>query len=188
MKKPLSPGIIARLREETRTDHEAIELALDWQARAASRERYAQWLARMHGFHQLWEPAIASALSNPEFFNPRRKLHLLDEDLRALDLDGQAAQHPRPSAIAFATQAEALGSLYVLEGSTLGGQLIARHVRSSLGLEPAYHGSYGSRTGEMWRSFRQYLEEQIAPEDEDATIAAAATTFHDLRVWLTASD
>jgi heme oxygenase len=188
MMKPRSSGIIARLREETRTEHEAIELALDWQTRAASRERYARWLARMHGFHQRWEPAIASALSNPEFFDPRRKLHLLDQDLRTLGLDEPGALHPRLSAITFATQAEALGSLYVLEGSTLGGQLIARHVRSSLGFEPAYHGSYGSRTGEMWRSFRQHLEEQIAPGDEDSTIAAAAKTFHDLRVWLTASD
>lgn len=177
-------GIVARLREETRAEHDAIELALDWEARAASRESYAEWLAQMHGFHRLWEPAIAGALSNPTFFDPRRKLHLLEEDLRTLG----AKPHQGPSAMAFATQAEALGSLYVLEGSTLGGQLIARHVRSSLGFEPAYHGGYGARTGEMWRSFRQRLEAVTAPADEDATIAAAAKTFRDLSGWLTGDD
>ena len=41
---------------------------------------------------------------------------------------------------------EALGCLYVVEGSTLGGQVIARHLRQTLGVDPRCGGSFFART------------------------------------------
>jgi heme oxygenase len=73
----------------------------------------------------------------------------------------------------------------VLEGSTLGGQLIAAHVRTTLGLEPRFHGSYGRDTARQWKEFRAYLDRAIDPPDLAQAIAAANTTFATLRLHLT---
>ena len=44
----------------------------------------------------------------------------------------------------------AFGCLYVMEGATLGGQVIGRHVRQTLGVTPEtggrFHAAYGDRT------------------------------------------
>jgi heme oxygenase len=174
-------GVLARLRDETRDEHEAIEAALDWRARASDAASYRHWIARLHGFHRGWEPAVAAALADPAFFDPRRKLHLLADDLARLG--GCAA--PAAPVAAFATPAEALGSMYVIEGSTLGGQLIARHVRATLGFEPTYHASYGPAAGRMWRGFRARIERDVPAADADVAVASAARTFAHLRDWLT---
>ncbi len=73
-----------------------------------------------------------------------------------------------------------LGSMYVLEGSTLGGQYIARTVEQNLGLAPgegdAYFRGYGDQTMVKWAEFRQVLE--TIPEEHSAiAIDAARVTF-----------
>ena len=50
---------------------------------------------------------------------------------------------------------DAVGCLYVLEGSTLGGQIILRRAAERLGIDADtgagfFHG-YGAQTGAMWR-------------------------------------
>jgi heme oxygenase len=172
------------LREETRAEHDRIEDELDWQARASDRRSYGEWLARLHAFYAAWEPALADAIADPAFFDARRKLPLLTRDLAGL----AGARKPlAPSAppYPFETDVQALGALYVLEGSTLGGQLIAAHVRTTLGLEPGFHGSYGRNTARQWRDFRAFLDRKIPPADLPQAVAAANTTFAALRRHLT---
>jgi heme oxygenase len=86
-----------------------------------------------------------------------------------------------------ADEARVLGSFYVLEGSTLGGQLITRHLSSADWL-PAqglrYFNPYGSRTGEMWRSFRRWLESQAQHHAANDIVAGARATFVVLQKWL----
>lgn len=174
-------GLLHRLRTETRAEHDAIERDLDWERRVADRAGYRDMLARLRGFHLAWEPAVAAALGDPEFFEPRRKSELLARDLNRLGRASEFPRYPRP--IAFHGRDEALGSIYVLEGSTLGGQLIARHVAATLEFDGSYHGAYGAAAGAMWRAFQAYLLEQA--EDDDAVVDGARRTFSDLRWWLT---
>ncbi|WP_114228491.1 MULTISPECIES: biliverdin-producing heme oxygenase [Sphingomonas] len=170
------------LREGTRAEHDRIEDALDWTNWAGDRATYAAWLARLHAFYAVWEPALAAAIADPAFVDPRRKLPLLERDLAALGSApgplGAAPTYP------FTTRAEALGAFYVLEGSTLGGQLIAAHVRDRLGFEPAFHGSYGKATAAHWRDVRDYLDAAISSADRTQAIAAANRTFATLREHL----
>ena len=120
-------------------------------------------------------------------FETRRKLPLLRADLDAL---GRAAD-----TLAFCdalpplrTPAQAVGYLYVLAGATLGGQVIGRHVRRTLGLTPDSgarfsHGN-GARTAEMWRAFRAALAGFAAnPATADAVVESANETFRSLRHW-----
>ena len=43
-----------------------------------------QFLERMHGFFRVWEPWVAASAIEPALFAPRRKLGLIETDLRGL--------------------------------------------------------------------------------------------------------
>ena len=76
----------------------------------------------------------------------------------------------------------------MLEGATLGGQIISRHVRRTLGLTPEtgarfFHGN-GARTADMWRTFRAALDGFAAdPATADAVVESANATFRSMRRW-----
>ncbi len=76
--------------------------------------------------------------------------------------------------------------MYVLEGSTLGGTMISRRLRQSLGLHPGSGGgaqfffSYGPQVGRMWRDFTAALEaysEGNAHGKDEEIVASAQATF-----------
>jgi heme oxygenase len=81
----------------------------------------------------------------------------------------------------------ALGRLYVLEGSTLGGTFIDRHLASLpqlSGVRIRAFSPYGSETGAMWAAFRRVVRERVAAGgDADAMIGSARETFRALAAW-----
>jgi heme oxygenase len=81
-----------------------------------------------------------------------------------------------------------LGSMYVVEGSTLGGAIIAREVENRLGLTAetgcAYFRSYGRDIAAMWKSFGAVLLEASSPEADDLIVGAAQDTFTVMHHWL----
>jgi heme oxygenase len=94
----------------------------------------------------------------------------------------------------------ALGALYVIEGSGLGGRVIARHLAENLGLTPDTGGRfYGGLTADgaraRWQRLSEVLEQdfsggqaQKVPDIEDTVVAAmidaARETFRGLEHWL----
>ncbi len=184
-------GVATRLRAETREAHEAAERSLDWEWRVADPRRYRALLARLHGFHRGFEPHVGRALADETLLAPRLRLGHLARDLAALGMSsGAVADLPICAALPpLADRAEALGALYVVEGSTLGGQIIARRVARDLGHGPdtgcAYYAAHGARTGAMWRAFQAVLAQE-PPEAADRMVASAQATFDALRVWLAA--
>lgn len=179
----------ARLRAGTAPAHVALEEALDWKARVATRAGYTDLLARLYGFHASWEPAIGRALGDDAFFEPRRRLTALEADLRHLGLAAdRIAVLPQPPAVSLAGPAAALGALYVLKGSTLGGRVIGRHVATLHGIAGdglAYYRGHGSDTGAMWAAFRARLGESSGDAAAEAAVLdAAVRTFDAMRAWL----
>ena len=182
-----------RLRAATASSHQGLEDALDWRARVATLPGYRALLARFHGFHAAYEPAIGLALADEAFWGPRRRFAALAADLAHLGMpDAEIATLPRPSAVTFADEAAAMGALYVLEGSTLGGQVIGRHIGAVHGLTQAglaYYRAHGRQTGVMWNAFRARLDRLSGdPEAEAAALATGTATFDALRIWLCAPD
>lgn len=101
---------------------------------------------------------------------------VLDE--RALDLtvlDWRTAfELSRPAA--------AFGAVYVVEGATLGGQVIFRQVAETLDITPMsggrYFFGYGNETGRMWTQTRESLERFAAQSDDaQGMISGAIETF-----------
>jgi heme oxygenase len=171
--------LLLRLREETRPAHHRLEAELDLLSDGLTLERYGAVLTRFHWFLRAWEPAVARLLADDGFFEPRRKLGLLEQDLESLQL--QPLEGPCHDLPMLGTRAEALGSLYVLEGSTLGGQVIARHARRVLplpaGQGTAFFESYGPAVGARWVAFRQMLAESSTSLTDGSAVTAARQTF-----------
>ena len=118
----------------------------------------------------------------------RCKAEFLRADLRSFgvaDPDANPVCNELPS---MHTPAVAFGCMYVMEGATLGGQIISGHVARSFGYD-ARHGaaffhSYGNQTGAMWRKFGQSLAVFAAnPAVQDEIVAAAVSTFQSLQRW-----
>jgi heme oxygenase len=182
--------ILKRLREETRSQHEALEEALPLGHADLAPAIYRAVLARFQGFYATWEAeaqAHASEALLPVLAG-RTKLPMLDADLLALGLNPQNAPRMERTCLPdfAAGDATLLGSMYVVEGATLGGQLISRQLERS-GKFHDGHGysfflSYGQAVGQQWKAFTALLE--AAPEAEgDAIVASAQQTFRAFSQW-----
>ncbi|WP_119155029.1 biliverdin-producing heme oxygenase [Caldimonas tepidiphila] len=170
-----------RLKQETHEAHRQVEdlLRLDG---PLTRERYAEILRGFAAFLLPWERQMAAGLpaSWRPFFEARRRAARLAQDLRALGEDPSLP--PAPVRLPRTdTLARALGSLYVIEGSTLGARIIGPRLQAGLGVTPQAGGSYfaghGEHTGTMWRDFRQALAELPPGPAWDEAAEAARQTF-----------
>lgn len=182
----------ARLKHETAELHAWVEGRMALPRRLASEESYRALLERFIGFVMPIEVELARfAWPDDLAFPARRKADLLGRDLLLLGHTPASLLHlTRFAAVpALPTLAAAFGCLYVLEGSTLGGRIILRRVRASLGREAgsgvAYFEGYGSRTGAMWSSFLATLAREVTERRAiDEAVQGAATTFEALGRWL----
>jgi heme oxygenase len=182
--------VLRALRTGTAAEHEQVERTLDLLDPRLGADRLREVLDRLHGFWTAAEagleswahrhPADAAALDWPS----RRRARLFAEDLHAL---GSAASGARPELPELPGTDEALGRMYVLEGSTLGGTLIDRHLAGLpqlAGVRLRAFSPYGDRTGAMWQAFRRVTRERMATGGEpDAAVASARTTFDRLARW-----
>lgn len=178
------------LRTGTAAEHEDVERTLDLLDPALDRRRLAHVLDLMHGFWRAAEagldqwatrcPADAEHLEWPR----RRRTALFAGDLHAL---GAAVSDRAPELPPVPGTDEALGRMYVLEGSTLGGIFIARHLAGLPELADvpiAAFSPYGSETGAMWAAFRRAARTRVAEGgDAGAVLGAARTTFAELAGW-----
>lgn len=182
--------IAERVRAATRVAHSRLEQRLDIFSKLAAPRSRTQLVERFYGFHAGAERVLAPVLTTvPGIDYPsRRRSPLIIRDLAALGASSPRTIElwtPRP----VATIAEALGLLYVLEGSTLGGKVIRRRVLAEGGtmhglsfLDPYMEGS-----GERWQSFLSSVRREILPNDSDAVggfIAAAIMGFEHAERWL----
>jgi heme oxygenase len=182
-------GLTAELRARTAAEHQGLEAALDMLTLVREPERLRTLLERFYGFHAVWEPAIAAS-PVAAFAADRGRLACLRTDLVGLGLseaDLAALPRCRPAAALAGTSARAIGSLYVMEGSTLGGQVISRALKDAGRESLAYFNPYGRETGARWRAFAAWAEDAAAGEDRETAVASAEATFALLRTWLTRS-
>jgi len=186
-------SILARLRLETRSEHDAVERVLDVMGVSLTLEGYRHRLEQFYGFYAPLEKALQareltlSPATHAALVARLKKTALLRQDLEHLGARIQALPLCRnlPSTL---TQAEVLGCVYVMEGATLGGRIITQHIRASLGITPTTGGSffdgYGDATGTMWQSMRHLLVSSSSDmQIEDTIVANAIATFACLRGW-----
>jgi heme oxygenase len=185
--------VLTALRTATAAEHEQVESALALMDPELRRDRLVAVLGRLHAFWSAaetgldeWarrEPAAAETVD----WARRRRAHLFADDLRALG--AASAPAPDPGLPAVGDTDQALGRLYVLEGSTLGGTFISRHLATLPTLGPGARvgafSPYGTETGAMWHAYRRVTRERVAAGgDADRLVGAAVTTFGALATWV----
>lgn len=155
-----------------------------------TKEDHTRTLRIFLGFLEPLEQRISRLLTpSHALFQGREKTGWLKEDLRSLGRsDAEIAAVPRcPSVPEVDNLARTIGALYVFEGATLGGQLIARHLETRLGFCDGagyrYFRSYGPAVGRRWQEFRAWVAANSPPEDAEDTVAAARETFARLGDW-----
>ncbi len=181
--------LLPLLKERTAHAHARTEAAVPLLRAGLTVHGYALHLERMYGFYAPLEPALRPQLEPLNLGDLRLKQPLLEADLRALGRTGaQLAALPRCSSVPRVdTSARAVGCLYVLEGSTLGGQLLTRELTKRLpeGTPLSFLNPYGPDTGRRWRAFREAAEAAVPEAAFEAAVAAALQTFTSLEAWLT---
>lgn len=190
---PGDPGgadVLRMLRSGTAAEHESVERTLDLLAPELDRSRLTGVLTRMHGFWRAAEaglddwaarfPSDAEAVT----WSARRRSGLFAADLGRL---GAVPSDAGPVLPPVGDTDDALGRLYVLEGSTLGGTFIDRHLTglpSLSGVRLRAFTPYGAETGAMWHAFRRVTRDRVAGGgDADAMLTAATGTFRALEEW-----
>ncbi len=187
-----------RLKAETAAEHRRLEDRLNMAQALETREGYQRLLAGFYGMYEPLEDLLGQGLEDVGldaelgWEAQRLKVPLLYQDLQALGASAEEiAALPRCDDLpALATKADILGCLYVVEGSTLGGQVISKMIRARLNLGPedgaAFFSGYGSATGERWRQVCGVLEAHTTDEAAATeTINSAKSTFEAFERWLT---
>lgn len=177
--------IMAKLKEATRPQHESLENSVDVLNRLFSLEDYKTLMAKFYRFYSGIEPKLTGLDWSGSGYDldsrlklPRIKQDLLHLGFSEAEIDELPPWSDLPT---LNTLPAAFGSVYVIEGATLGGQVIKRHLKEQLGLNEDNGGSffsgYGDRTGEMWNQFRAIITEysETAQNDEEIVTAAKET-------------
>ncbi|MBC7842871.1 MAG: biliverdin-producing heme oxygenase [Gemmatimonadaceae bacterium] len=190
--------ILQLLKDETRETHAALERQMPLLDANLSATDYLHMVAKLFTYHTPLEAVLVSSPGFAEIgldYADRGKTARLARDLCALgasavDLDEMRQCESLPP---LAHPSHVFGCLYVLEGATLGGQIVARHLQASLGLTPetgaSYFSGYGVQTGPQWKVFCALLTAYAArTEDTNEILAGAHATYATLSAWMRATD
>lgn len=176
--------IMARLKRETAPLHAELDAMVA--PMLSDRGRYRVLLAGLrdaYGIIELKLARHAARLARAAYnLAERTKLRWLDHDLSVL-----RESEPRVIRVRYElpNASAAFGAIYVVEGATLGGQIIARQVIPALGLSPErgcrFFTGYGPETGERWRETRDaiaaHLVSAAGPHGTNEMVAGARMTF-----------
>ena len=174
------------LKIATRPNHDELENLMfvnEIMNKSLTISDYAQILSTNYIVHTLLEPKIQAALGEDIkialHIDARFKVAALAADLKESELDVAAldlyAGDFEPKDF---TEAHALGALYVLEGATLGGNVIQKKLRNTPGFEDLglnYYTVYKDELMKRWVSFVQLLNS--TDTNDAAVIEGAKYTF-----------
>ena len=183
------------LKAATSTRHAALEQRLPLLDADLSRTTYRHYVQRLFGFY---DPLETQLLALPWWgavgidYVQRRKTPRLRYDLQCLgDTEASLAALPRCAELPPMTSpAQLWGCLYVIEGATLGGQIIIKKLNLSLGLTAAsgasFFDGYGAQTGSRWKAFCAAVPEEDvdAHGGAEAMLHSANLTFDVFSDWL----
>ncbi|QNN44349.1 biliverdin-producing heme oxygenase [Pedobacter roseus] len=181
------------LRTETAENHKTLESLMfvnEIVNNSLSIEQYKKLLTVNYIIHQKLENTLANMLDADIAaaleMNSRLKLSALEKDLNywgidSLTLPGLDFELYLPQK----NTAEVLGALYVLEGATLGGNVIKRHILANPNFKDQdgglnYYGVYGEELSTKWKKFVSVLNERVEEADYERCINSANKTFNNL--------
>lgn len=188
----MAQNTLLQLKENTGAHHQALENAIPLASVSFTEEQYVALLQAFYGFFSPWED-LARLFSHDSFrvfLEDRTRAHLLVEDLKFFASTPPTTVMAVTGRLDLSTDEKLLGSMYVLEGSRLGGQVLAAKIEKELKLNSLdgvrFFRGFGSQTLPRWREFCSVIEEKATGQDKvDEMIHAAQETFSAIHNWLT---
>lgn len=175
---------VAVLRAATRDAHDRLDSLVD--LRSWNRATHAWWLQRMLGLHEPLENELGTWATPAFDLAGRRRAGAITADLITLGLtEAEVRSLPRsPLPPAPTERGRALGQLYVLDGSALGGAVIATHAIAG-GIPPGACTSLAHSRDRItsWRETKNLLDE-LTREELDRAARAAVELFAVFEAWL----
>lgn len=175
--------LLQQLREETREQHAGSERALMKKFRSIrNADDYTAILRQFHEIYQPVEAQIHALIPAAEMqgVEERAKSPLLRDELQRL---GAPVPQGDEDGVQLLSFSEAVGALYVIEGSTLGGQVISSMLSKhypELKTNYAFFNPYGEQTAEKWAQFRQQVTLIGNKVNSGEAIAGAKKVFNAL--------
>lgn len=176
-----STAFLGRLRSQTDVSHKRLEalplskILVDTQITVVD---YSKYLELMHDVVYQMERVIFPILQSYVCdLEERKKAHLILSDLEVLGHQKSTSSDVFDSA-AVSNTGFAMGMLYVLEGSTLGGRFILKNISENLGFDAtkgaSYFAGYGNKTGSAWKNFLAILTAFEADHEAETDIIKGA--------------
>jgi len=182
-----------RLKTTTAGLHRKLESDLNLTRSDLTHRDYLELLKRLAGYYEVVENRLRRIAQGTRFEKllcNRFKMPYLVADLEyCSERQHASATYPLANNVpAVRSLPAALGAMYVLEGATLGGQFLTRHLKQTLRLDElhgaVFFASYGSQVHVMWQAFCKVLAEPMEAEQESEVIETAKETFISLHQWL----
>lgn len=180
-------SLLLNLREGTQENHRRVEehpLLRPLTASTLSLEHYARVIAAFTGFYEALEPGLKEWLPVVDFpgYRYQPRLPLLVEDRAALPA---CAVTPCETVPELSCKDELIGVLYVLEGATQGGLVIAPRLRHGLALTAGNSARYFNLyRHNSWQKFRAMVDRCQQHYDYRLAMAAARAAFDHLHCHL----
>ena len=154
-------SFLENLRTATAKSHTALEelpISKSIMNPEVSNSEYALYLSLMQDVVKDAEENIFPSLKDSiTDIDERKKNHLINKDLSVLGYNKTETIKPLSNSLSNSSIGFALGVLYVIEGSSLGGRVILKNITNALGYTAengaSYFGGYGEKTGSQWKSF-----------------------------------
>jgi heme oxygenase len=187
--------ILTKIREKTMEYHDDFtSWANNILNGTISPDEYKYVLKTFYGFYYPLEQKITAL---PEWqsmdFNieNRRKAPFLLKDMKSMGIsDPEIARIEMCGDLPEINNlAQALGCMYVVEGATLGGQIVAKKLNEIFAFDQekgaAFFNSYGPEVRPMWKSFGDLINNYSAEKQiEDPIVNAAHETYFKFNTWL----
>jgi len=136
---------------------------------------HSNYLMLLHSEDKIFS-SLSHQFSEKLKLQERKKLPLIEKDLLSLSLPKQNSSFD----LEFQNEHEALGALYVIEGSTLGGNVIAKQLSKTEGFNNVtfnFFGCYQENTGLMWKNFKEVIDSEIEEENYDEVLSGAKKLY-----------
>ncbi|MFT3750550.1 MAG: biliverdin-producing heme oxygenase [Agriterribacter sp.] len=179
--------VAAKLKEKTKQAHLSLEKKMvGYIKKVASGKDYEKLLRLFYGYYAPLEPLLNKYINNNivPAYSQRRKSDTILKDINTIS----------PGAINFRKCGnlppvndviQALGVLYVIEGSTMGGTIIAKMLNKQADIQPgslSFFNGYGEQNLPMWQSFIAALNDKAA-HAEEKIVESANDTFSKMEEW-----
>ena len=178
------------LRESTYPEHEASEKKMLIALKGIKTKKdYVRLLNWLYGFYAPLERRIRIYLT-PDVFpdiDKRTRSEFLLWDILESGIPVPVPDFCKDLPV-INSFARALGALYVLEGSTLGGRIIAGMISHLLDASTpnnlSFFNGYGAETGQMWKNFKDFLNRSLSEDQWEEITEAATQTFVSFKNWI----